>query len=175
MKHVLTAVITMFLLTGPAFANCGNDNGNGNGCNGGQQGPQGPQGPKGDKGDQGNPGHDGSNGHDGTNGSSGNAGKDGNTGAKGDKGDPGANAKVDDSAKLVLDTAVRLYDGKRFQLQLFNVYGLDRRQSHDVVGSGRNVMFGARIVLKLGTSYEERLLAKQQKEIDSLKRLLHVR
>lgn len=159
MKRLLTAVLTMFLLTGPAFANCGNDNGNGNGCSG-NTGPQGPQGPQGD------PGHDGANGSDGA------AGKDGNNGAKGDKGDAGASAKIDDSAKLVVDTAVRLYDGKYLQFQLFNVYGLDRRESHDVLGGGRNVMFGARFVVKIGKSYEQRLLEKQQKEIDLLKRSL---
>ena len=36
-------LLSLVVLTGPAFANCGNDNGNGNGCSG-NTGPQGPAG-----------------------------------------------------------------------------------------------------------------------------------
>lgn len=157
MKSFVYAVALSLALAGPALANCGNGNGNGNGCSG-EQGPQGPEGPQGPAGSDGQDGLNGTNGKD---------------GVKGDKGDTGAPA--DTSAKLVLDTAVRLYDGKRLQLQLFNVYALDRHVGHDVLGGARNHMFGARIVLKLGTSYEERQIAKQQKEIDALKRLLHAK
>lgn len=170
MKTALAFVITMFILTGSVYANCGNgnENGNGNGCQGGQ-GSVGPQGP------QGNPGQNGSNGNDGANGSNGADGKDGNTGAKGDKGDTGASAKVDDGAKLVVDAAIRLYDGRWLQLQLFNMYGLDQREHHDVLGGGRNLVFGARLVFKPWKSHEERLLERQQRDIDALRRIVYER
>lgn len=63
MRHVITVVLTMYLLAGAAFANCGNGNGNGNGCSN-TQGPAGPQGPQGDPGAPGANGADGADGSD---------------------------------------------------------------------------------------------------------------
>ncbi len=136
-----------------AYANCGNDNGNGQGCSN-SQGPTGPQGLAG------------LNGTDGTNGTNGVNGKDGKDGKN------GSDAQVDNSAKLVLDTAIRLYDGKRVQVQAFNTYMLNRQESKDVIGDGRNMTFGARIVFKLGSSYEERMLEKQADQIKALESAL---
>ena len=120
-------------------------------------------------GPQGNPGLNGSNGTNGTDGVNGTNGANGANGTNGTNGKDGVSPKVDNSAKLVVDAAVRLYDGKRVQLQLFDTYALDRQQGHDVLGDGRNMMFGTRIVFKLGSSYEERELAKQSAEISALR------
>jgi hypothetical protein len=150
-------IIGMVLVLGVsvAQANCGNDNGNGNGCSD----IVGPQGPAGTNGTNGINGVDGVNGSNGTNGIN---GKDGTNGK--DLRAPGA--------ALVIDAAVRLYDGKRIQVQAFNTYQLDRRPQHDVLGGGTNMMFGARVVFKLGSSYEERVLAAQEKRIKQLEALL---
>lgn len=159
MKRLLTLMV-MMSLTGVVFANCGNDNGNGNGCSG-------QQGPKGDKGDTGPAGLNGSDGKDGQS-IKGDAGQNGENGAAGKDGRNGTDAQVDRSAKLVLDTAVRLYDGKYVQLQAFNVYQLSRKHSQDVIGDGNNFMFGARVVFKLGRSYEERRLDELEKKLRTL-------
>lgn len=137
-------------LTGMAYANCGNDNGNGNGCSG-DVGPQGPAGLKGTNGTNGVNGINGKNGVDGKN---------------------GTNAQIDDSAKLALDTAVRLYDGKRIQFQLFNIYQPSRKDKQDVLGDGKNFMFGARIIVKLGSSYEERQNEELKHQLEALERMI---
>lgn len=71
--------------------------------------------------------------------------------------------------KLGMDGAIRLLDTKRWQLQAYDIYQLDTDGSHDVVGGGHNFMFGARVVFKLGKSYEEERLDAQKKEIDALR------
>lgn len=147
----LIMLLAMMSLAGVASANCGNGNGNGNGCTG----PQGPQGPAGQDGLNGTNGTNGTNGVDGVN------GKDGRD---------GTDAQVDRSAMLALDTAVRLYDGKYIQLQAFNIYQPSRKQSQDVIGDGRNFMFGARVVFKLGKSYEERRIDELEKKLKLLAR-----
>lgn len=161
----MTIALMLVSLTGIAYANCGNGNGNGNGCSG-DTGPAGPQGPQGNPGTNGSNGANGSNGSNGSNGVNGSDGVNGATGSKGDTGDKGEAAST--SAQLVVDTAVRLYDGKYAQFQVFNIYGLDTTRHHDVVGDGKNVMFGARVVFKLGKSYEER-------RIEKLERLLGIK
>ena len=152
MKRTMLAVL---LLSIPMYLRADSTHTDGHGADdvilgGGSVGPQGPQGKQG---------------NDGLNGSNGLNGKDGATGEKGATGDRGADAKIDDSAKLVVDAAIRLVDTKHFQLQVFDTYALDRRESHDVLGGGRNMMFGARVVFKLGKSYEERLIEKLQAEL----------
>src|SRR6267154_3294514 len=136
-----------------AFANCGNDNGNGNGCsNNGAVGPQGPAG---------------ANGSNGTNGTNGNNGINGANGASGTNGTNGTNGKDATTSfhgtSLVLDAAVRLYDGKRIQLQAFDTYVLGSHSGQDVIGDGMNTTVGMRVVFKLGSSYEEREIAKLKK------------
>lgn len=141
----ILAVITF--VAGPIYANCGNGNGNGNGCSG-EQGPAGPTGP------QGLPGNDGQNGDNGIDGKDGSSGQDGKS----------AGTRV----MPVLDTAVRIYDGKYIQLQAFNVL---RFADHNkrALGGSTEFMAGARIVFKLGKSHEERMLEKQQREIELLR------
>jgi hypothetical protein len=68
-----------------------------------------------------------------------------------------------DQTKILLEGAVRVLDTKRFAVELFNDY--DARRAQDFA-------FGAKVTLKLGKSYEERQLDKQQKEIDALRELL---
>lgn len=138
----------------PVLANCGNGNGNGNGCNG----SVGPQGPKGDKGDTGASGLNGTNGVDGANGTN------------------GKDSQVDShfsESNLAVDAAVRLYDSKRLQLQAFNIYGLGRHRGDDIFGNGHNLMYGMRLVLKLGKSYEEKRIEDLNKKISRLERLLY--
>lgn len=156
-SSVLKGVLVMGLvitLSGFASANCGNGpDGAGLGCSG-QEGPQG---------DPGQPGINGVDGQNGTNGIDGVNGKDGKDGKS-------PSSRVE--SKLVLDTAVRLYDGKRVQLQAFNTFGMGRHNGQDLLDDGHNMMFGARIVFKLGSSYEERLLAKQAAQIEALQAAL---
>lgn len=61
--------------------------------------------------------------------------------------------------KTLIEGAVRLYDGKRVELQVFNSY--DARH-------GQNFAAGVRILFKAGKSYEEKLFAKQQRDLDAL-------
>ncbi len=146
MRKAMIAAVLLGLSM-PVLANCGNGNGNGEGCEngGGSQGPQGPAG---------------QNGSNGTNGTNGKDGKNGMT------------PQVDSSAKFALDTAVRLYDGKRVQVQAFNIYTPSRVNNQDTLGDGKNFMFGARVVLKLGPSYEEGLIERQQRDIKALEAAL---
>ena len=75
-------------------------------------------------------------------------------------------------AKFGIDTALRLYDGKRVQLQAYNVWSPSMHSSEDVIGDGRNLQYGIRFVFKIGSSYEERLLAKQESQIKALEAML---
>ena len=159
MKRLLVMVLLSSLVS-LSYANCGNDNGNGEGCEGntivGSQGPTGPIGPQGPSGSNGSNGQNGSNGSNGQDGKNGNNGKDGKDGKNGSAPD-GLN-----DTRLVADTALRLYDGKRVQWQVFNIYAFGSRPGQDVFGNGKNQSYGVRVIFKLGSSYEER-------ELESLK------
>lgn len=135
----LVLILAVILTASLASANCGNDNGNGNGCSG-NVGPRGPQGQPGLNGSDGTNGINGTNGTNGTNGINGTNGRD-------------ADAKI----MPVLDAALRLYDGKYVQLQAFNVWHLSDKNSRALAGT-TEFMAGARVVLKIGKSYEERRL-----------------
>lgn len=71
------------------------------------------------------------------------------------------NNRIDEieALKLQLGVTARLYDGRYTSL---NVFGLK-----DIQGTGGDAV-GLSIGLKLGKSYEQRLLEKQQKQIDFL-------
>lgn len=109
------------------------------------------KGAKGDTGSQGNSGATGSKGDEGI------AGKDGQDGKDAD------NARLDDvehrmnRTKILAEGVVRVYDAKKFQVNLFANYDFIGRKSHEM---------GARIEYKLGKSYEER-------RIDQLERIIH--
>ncbi len=156
----MNKAIAMLLLLGlamPVLANCGNGGDNGNGCNGGGDG--GPVGP------QGQPGSNGTNGTNGVN------GVDGKAGATGAQGPSHIDPRMTE-ARFGIDTAVRLYDGKRIQLQAYNIYSPSMHTNEDVLGDGRNLQFGVRFVFKLGASYEEELLAKQEAKITALEAMV---
>jgi len=72
-----------------------------------------------------------------------------------------ANNKIDDLNKLKVQigTTVRLYDAKYASMNFFSLA--------DVQGSGGNAV-GLNFGFKLGKSYEQRLIEKQQKQIDML-------
>ena len=147
MKKLMTIALALALLSPTAWANCGNENGHGNGCSGEEeQGPPGPVGPQGGRGDTGSRGADGI------------AGRDGQ-----------APTGLND-ARMVADVAVRLYDGKRLQLQAFNAFALGSRPNQDILGNGQNFMYGLRLVIKLGRSYEERRMAEMRARIERLER-----
>lgn len=141
----------ILLLAVPLWANCGNDNGNGNGCsgNGDTVGPVGPQGPSGNAGPQGNAGQN---------------GKDGKDGLNAVDARPGA--------QLVGELAIRLIDTKRWQVQAFDSYHFDDSPGHDLVLDGSNAVYGMRLVLKLGSSHEERLIEAQDRKIAALEAAL---
>jgi hypothetical protein len=170
-----------------------------NGMNGAQgaQGIQGIKGNTGAKGNTGSSGTNGINGTAGTNGANGmngSAGANGIAGSQGVQGnagftgidgvagvagmngkdvDPavmnGINNRLDSQAnainklqqtKLLLEQDVRLYDGKSMTIAAFNNYDLN---------AGHAFAQGLRITVKAGTSYEERLLVKQQDTLKELK------
>ena len=106
-------------------------------------------------------------GQTGAQGVAGQEGKQGVAGQNGTNGTNGTDATVDDSAKLVGDVALRLYDGKRVQLQAFDTYGYSFQSNE-----GRNMMYGMRLVFKLGKSYEERKLEKMEKQIELLEAIV---
>jgi len=158
--RTLTAIILLAGLAIMARANCGNDNGNGNGCSGdGTPGPQGPAGATGPQGPQGVQGSQGAQGLAGTDGKAGNDGKNGKD---------GINAQDTPKRALQGELDARLYDGKRTSVYLFDSYGFDDSPGHDFVLGGRNAGYGVKFVIKLGSSYEERMLDKQAKEIRAL-------
>lgn len=61
--------------------------------------------------------------------------------------------------KCQVGSNVRLYDAKHYSVNFFGLY--------DVKGTGGNAV-GARIDFKLGKSYEQRLIEKQQQQINYL-------
>lgn len=134
--------------------------GEGNEPDGGTPGPQGPQGTQGPQGPQGPTGATGPQGSTGAQGQAGTNGKDGKD----------ANSRVNywRGTDLVGDFAIRLYDGKRVQLQAFTAYAFGSEPGQDVIGAGRNLQTGVRFVFKLGKSYEERMLEKQAADIRAL-------
>lgn len=61
--------------------------------------------------------------------------------------------------KIIADLNVRILDTKKYSVGLFDMYD----GAHQ-----RNFAFGARLTYKIGKSYEERLLEKQQQQIELL-------
>jgi len=161
-KKIATALLfsSLFIST-VAFANCGsngNGNGNGNGCSGSNgSGSTGPQGP------QGNPGLNGSNGSNGTNGLNGAAGSNGINGTNGING-----VDAVDKSRFLGELDLRIWDTKRTSFYAFDSYGFNDTPGNDVLMDGRNAFYGFKFVVKLGSSYEERLLDKQAAEIKAL-------
>lgn len=69
--------------------------------------------------------------------------------------------RLDDinALKIQIGTTVRIFDAKHMSLNFFSFT--------DIQGTGGNAV-GLNVGFKLGKSYEERLLEKQQKQIDYL-------
>jgi len=134
-------------LTVPLWANCGNNNGNGNGCSGG--------------------GDSVTNITNVTNVT--NVSNVSNTTNNYTK--QSVDPRMTET-RLGFDTALRLYDGKRVQLQVYNIYSPSLHDKEDVIGDGRNLQYGVRFVFKLGKSYEENLLEKQAAEIKALEAMV---
>jgi hypothetical protein len=147
--RLLLAIIIGCACTIQAHANCGNDNGNGNGCSSGQVGPQGPAGQQGLQGPSGAQGLAGSPGKDGKDATSHYAGTD-----------------------VVGGVVVRLLDTKRVQVQAFDDYVFDTVSNRDITQTGHNSTVGARLVFKLGKSWEEELIEKQAAQLTAMEAAL---
>ncbi len=148
-KIVGAAILAVSLFVGLSQANCGNDNGNGNGCSG-NTGPQGLPG---------------------TNGTNGTNGVNGTNGLQGPQGPDHIDPRMTET-RFGIDTAVRLLDTKHFQLQAYNVFSPSMHDREDVIGDGRNLQYGVRFVFKLGRSYEEEMIDKQAKQLAALEALV---
>lgn len=68
-----------------------------------------------------------------------------------------------DKMKLFFEQDIRLYDAKRFSLGAFNMVDLNRSKEFGA---------GVKLTLKLGSSYEERQLEAQKRELEALKALV---
>lgn len=66
--------------------------------------------------------------------------------------------------KVMPEAVVRFYDDKHLSLAAYDAFDST---------NGRNYAVGVRATLKIGKSYEERIIEKQQKQIDELERILH--
>jgi hypothetical protein len=102
------------------------------------------------------------------NGDPGTQGPQGATGAQGAAGLNGVNADSGPKRSLQGELDVRLLDTKRTSFYAFNSYGFDDSPGHDGLMDGRNSTYGFKFVVKLGSSYEERILDKQALEIKAL-------
>lgn len=138
----------------------------------GPQGPAGPQGPIGPVGPAGPQGPAGVNGADGKDGQDGIDGEDGADGTDGADGAPGADGKDgrdgrDVTAKTAVgvEGVVRLYDGKHVTVEAFDAYDIRGKRNH---------FAGARVTLKVGRSYEERLIAKQQAQLAAMQNAVYM-
>lgn len=67
--------------------------------------------------------------------------------------------------KVMPEADVRFYDGRHVSVMAYDAYDAT---------NGRNYATGVKVMLKLGKSYEETLIEKQQKQIDKLMELLYV-
>lgn len=67
--------------------------------------------------------------------------------------------------KVILDGSLRLADSKHVTVYMFDAYNWMQR---------RNDSYGVRFVVKLGKSYEETLLEKQELKIRQLERLINL-
>jgi len=65
--------------------------------------------------------------------------------------------------KVMPEADVRFYDDKHVSAMAYDAYDAT---------NGRNFAVGVKVMLKIGKSYEETLIEKQQKQIDSLEALL---
>jgi hypothetical protein len=156
MKSLLT-VLVLGLATN-AYANCGNDKDAGNGCSETPISIVGPQGPIGPSGSPGVDGTNGTNGVNGVDGKDGKKGDKGDTGAKGQDGAPGDN--MDHRLTTNVGAEVRWFDTKRISIK--SGYRYDANHHDNTVDA---VIFE----IKVGKSYEERIIERQGKEIAALR------
>lgn len=79
--------------------------------------------------------------------------------------DTAINDRIDDleKPKAIIDTSVRVFDTKRVTGEVFNQFDASQ---------GNEFAYGVRLKLKLGSSYEERLIRKQQQELEALRAIM---
>ena len=126
-------------LSTPLHANCDADDN----CTpvAGPQGPIGPTGPKG---------------NNGTNGTNGANGKQGVQGVAGQD--------LTEETHYGVEGAIRLYDRKYVQLQVFDAWSTEH-----------NLFIGGRVLIKIGKSYEETLIENLQAQIKDLNKIKGVK
>jgi hypothetical protein len=122
------------------------------------------KGEKGDKGDKGEIGLQGIAGQDGINGENGTKGDTGDTGATGEKGEQGIQGLQGERGKGLDDRYELMVEGRI----------LDTKRTTWSVYAGRDInndvnIFGAKVTIKLGSSYEEREIKKIKAEIRKIK------
>lgn len=66
--------------------------------------------------------------------------------------------------KVMPEAGIRFYDSKHLSAMAYDDYDAT---------NGRNYAVGVKVMLKVGKSYEETLIEKQEKEIADLKELLY--
>lgn len=78
--------------------------------------------------------------------------------------DTAQNDRLDglEKVKGFVQTDLRLYDGKRVQWELFNMYDVVNTQEFGA---------GVKLTLKLGTSYEEKQIQELKRQLEALKAL----
>jgi hypothetical protein len=144
----------------------------------GERGAKGDRGERGETGASGKDGENGVNGQDGKDGASGQDGqdgengKDGKKGDKGDKGDTGKTGKKGNKGERGLQGERGRGLEDRYEL-IGELRLLDTRKTTWSVYAGRDFnndvnIYGAKCVIKLGTSYEERRLDELEKKINAL-------
>ena len=154
-----TKLLGLALIVSTAlYVSADSDHNNGHGhddcIHGGNCNGQTNQGPKGDIG---------ATGATGATGQTGNSGRDGNDGKDGRDGKDGVDASRM-ATPIVGELGIRLFDSRYFQLQGF--YGYDFRNQ-------TNHVAGARVLIKLGRSFEERKLDLLQQRIRQLEMLVN--
>lgn len=144
-RLVMLVAIIVVGLSMKSYANCVSDLAHGINCDGNGTGNNG----GGQQGPQGNSGVNGSNGLNGLNG-----------------------LDAVNQSRFLGELDLRLWDTKRTSFYAFDSYGFNDAPGNDVVMDGRNAFYGFKFVVKLGSSYEERLAEKQDARIKALEAVL---
>jgi hypothetical protein len=105
------------------------------------------------------------NGHHHDDGEDGEDGQDGVNGTNGLNGIDGRNGiDYNHRTGVGVEGVVRLYDGKRTSLELFDTYDVRARYNH---------FFGARFTVKIGKSYQDRRIEELERQVRILTGMAH--
>jgi len=176
-KKLGLTILILNLMVGMSFAGGVTDNNNGNlgdilvhsGINNGAnsvgtwtdasflKGQDGVDGKDGERGEQGVAGQNGIDGKDGVAGQDGVDGNDGKDGEKGEKGERGLQGRgLENRHELMVEG--RIFDTRKTTFSVYSGYDTNNKVA----------VFGAKLTIKFGTSYEEREIAKIKKQLEAL-------